>query len=197
MNPKYCGDAKDLFKRGFLNLIRTGKVVQNLMVLPFFTGEFGPDDVAAYMRIIGITKAELLSDERFFRVQGRKEYIDTASIAAKHDLFLDPDRGAVPEEADREVITYGEIALLLPQQESRILMIYDESVNMADRERATREKIDALRSAKYGLHTFAYFNASPNNPNVLFVASGAGRQRIQSLMAELENAGIPKSRLLT
>jgi hypothetical protein len=40
MNPKYCGGAKDLFKRGFLNLVRSFSLVRGPKVLPLCTGEF-------------------------------------------------------------------------------------------------------------------------------------------------------------
>ncbi len=180
MNPKYRGDAKDLFKRGFLNLVRSSSLIRGPKVLPLFTGEFQQPDVAAYRELLGITEPAIVSQERFFPRQRRREDIE-AALATNHvsdDLFLDPDRGLVAElrgdTSDREVITFEEAAALLPWQTDGVLMIYDESVNMADREKATGEKLDALQAEPLRLSAFAYFNSSPNHPNVLFVANESG-----------------------
>jgi hypothetical protein len=202
MNPKYRGDAKDLFKRGFLSLVRSFSLIRGPKVLPLFTGEFQAPDVAAYLGLLGITDSAVVSQARFFPRQGRREHIE-AACAAEHlndDLFLDPDRGLVAglrsDTSDREVITFDEAAALLPAETDRILMIYDESVNMADREKATGEKLDALQAEPLKLCAFAYFNSSPNHPNLLFVANESGCSRLLELRGELVRVGIPNAKLL-
>ncbi len=202
MNPKYRGDAKDLFKRGFLCLVRSFSVVRGPKVLPLFTGEFQDSDVAAYLNVLGITEQVLVSRGRFYPQRERSEYLD-AALSADHlrdDLFLDPDRGLVAglrgETSDREVITFEEALSLLPKGEDRMLMVYDESVNMADREKATGEKLDSLEAEPLKLSAFAYFNSSPNHPNVLFIANESGRSRLDGIRAELVRVGIPNTKLL-
>jgi hypothetical protein len=202
MNPKYRGDAKDLFKRGFLSLVRSFSIVRGPKVLPLFTGEFQPPDVAAYLELLGIAESDIVSQARFFPRQGRRQYIDVA-LTTDHvgdDLFLDPDRGLVAglrgDTSDREVVTFEEAATLLRAQTDRVLMIYDESVNMADREKATGEKLDALQAEPLRMFAFAYFNSSPNHPNVLFIANELGRSRLDAIRGELVRVGIPNTKLL-
>jgi hypothetical protein len=202
MNPKYRGDAKDLFKRGFLSLVRSFPLIRGPKVLPLFTGEFQPPDVAAYLAILGITESAVISQARFYPRQGRREHID-AALTAEHtsdDLFLDPDRGLVAglrgDTTDREVITFEETAALLPKHTDRVLMIYDESVNVADREKATGEKLDMLQAEPFQLSAFAYFNSSPNHPNVVFIANESGRSRLTGIRGELLRVGIPGTKLL-
>jgi len=202
MNPKYRGDAKDLFKRGFLSLVRSFPNIRGPKVLPLFTGEFQAPDVAAYLQLLAITDSAIVSQARFFPRQGRQEHIEAACITdhLNDDLFLDPDRGLVAslrgDTSDREVITFDEAAALVPAQTDRILMIYDESVNMADREKATGEKLDALQAEPLKLCTFAYFNSSPNHPNVVFTANESGRSRLVAIRAEMVRVGIPSTKLL-
>jgi hypothetical protein len=198
MNPKYHGDAKDLFKRGLLNLLRGSATIRDLRVLPLFTGEFQPSDIAAYARLLDISEDDLVSRDRFYPRQGRMDYLSSAGVKSKeHDLFLDPDRGVVAElrdeSSDKEVLSYDELASLVTEA-NRLLIIYDESVSIADRERATGEKLDGLRAA--GLSAFAYFNSSPNHPNILVVAGNAGSERLRRFRAELLTMGVPKAKLL-
>ena len=198
MNPKHHGDAKDLFKRGLLNLMRSLSAVRDIRVLPFFTDDYEPADVASYAKVLGIREDEIVSRERFYPRQGRDNYIAAArAVPEQHDLFLDPDRGVVAElhdgQRDRELISCGELAALLVGS-TRLLVVYDESVDRADRERVTVEKLDALRTA--GLAAFAYFNESPNHPNILAVTQHAG-ERLARFRAELTDVGgISAARLL-
>jgi hypothetical protein len=202
MNPKYLGDAKDLFKRGFLNLVRSFSVVRGPKILPLFTGEFKPPDVAAYLKLLEIAESNIVSQARFYPCQGRREHIDATLIKkhARNDLFLDPDRGLVANlrgnTTDREVITFEEIAALLPTHTDRVLMIYDESVSMAGRKKATSKKLDMLQAKPWRLSAFTYFNVSPNHPNVLFVANKSGQSRLTKIRNELLHAGIPSTKLL-
>lgn len=202
MNPKYRGDAKDLFKRGFIALVRTFDIVHGPKILPLFTGQFQEGDIAGYLNLLGLVKADLVSEERFYPKQQRRDYLDAAlsSDLLDIDLFLDPDRGIVAalrgETSDREVITFEELALLLPTDTSRVLMVYDESVNMANREKATGEKLDALHGDPWRLFAFAYFNSSPNHPNVLVVANSSGHSRLDAIRRKLLGSGLPPTRLL-
>ncbi|HKH49319.1 MAG TPA: hypothetical protein VKM72_32020 [Thermoanaerobaculia bacterium] len=203
MNPRYRGDGKDLFKRGFLGLVRTLGLVRGPRVLPMFTGEFQEVDVDAYLSLLGVAGPDLVTKERLFPKKQRKNYFAAAlsEAARSYDLFLDPDRGLISElhreTEDREVITYQEVCNLLPDDGSgRILMIYDEAVNMADRESATGEKMDALQASPYYLAAFTYFNSSPNHPNVVCVTNPAGKSRLSKLRSELNRCGIPLNRLV-
>lgn len=203
MNPKYRGDGKDFFKRGFLGLVRTLDLIRGPQVLPMFTGEFQALDVRAYTSLLGINKQDLVSERRLYPKQGRQAYFDVALAEAElgQDLFLDPCRGLISqlrgETSDREVITMEEVSRLLPAgQTQRILMIYDESLDMSDRGRATSKKLDALQTAPYHLAAFAYFNSSPNHPNIVCVANQAGRERLAAFRAALERHGVPSARLM-
>jgi hypothetical protein len=69
-------------------------------------------------------------------------------------------------------------------------------VNTADREKTTGEKLDTLQAEPLRLSAFAYFNSSPNHPNVLFVANESGRSRLDGIRAELVRVGIPTTKLL-
>src|SRR5215204_1133258 len=140
MNPKYRGDGKDLFKRGFLGLVRTLGVIRGPRVLPMFTGEFQAADVEAYLSLLELGKRDLVCERRLYPRQARRTYFDAALVEAQldEDLFLDPDRGLIIElrggTSDREVVTLEEVSRLLPAHTRRLLMIYDEAVNVADRE---------------------------------------------------------------
>jgi hypothetical protein len=198
MNPKYHGDAKDLFKRGWLNLVRGISAIHHLRVLPLFTGEYKSTDITAYARILGIEEDDLISRDRFYPRQGRKEYLSVACQRMhEHDLFVDPDRGVVAElrdeSSDKEVLSFEEVSFLVGES-SGLLLIYDESVSIAHRERATSEKLDGLGTT--GLSVFAYFNSSPNHPNILAVSGGNGRQRLRQFREELVTIGIPRAKLL-
>jgi hypothetical protein len=76
----------------------------------------------------------------------------------------------------------------------QILIRYDESPSNASRERATGEKVDAFRAG--GLCSFAYFNSSPNHPNILVVGGGAAKDRLGSFREELMSLGIPRAKIL-
>lgn len=67
---------------------------------------------------------------------------------------------------------------------------------MADRYRATSEKLDTLQSDPLALCAFAYFNASPNHPNMMFLTNKSGEHRLSQLRCFLTDSGIPPERLL-
>jgi hypothetical protein len=202
MNPKYRGDAKDLFKRGFLSLVRSFPLIRGPKVLPFFTDTVEAADVAAYLHLLQISDSALVSQSRFFPRQDRQRYINAACAAdhLKDDLFLDPDKGLAATlrgtTEDRELITFDEAEALVPSQTDRILMIYDESVDMADRKEATAKKLVVLQEHPRNLFAFAYFNLSPNHPNVMFITNKEGRSRLAILREEIVNAGIPDGKLV-
>lgn len=114
MNPKYHGDAKDLFKRGFLHLLRSWQGICNLRTLPMLTGDFQKRDIAAYLNLLDVDPQSVVTTMRLFPRQQRAQYFGLA-IAENHlgsDLFIDPDRGLVSDlrgdTSDREVLTFDE-----------------------------------------------------------------------------------------
>jgi hypothetical protein len=200
MNPKHCGDAKDFFKRGFLCMVRTFKILRGPRIFPLFSKQCEQQEVEDYISILGVDLLDLVSTARFYPHQMRSSYFD-AAVTEEHcraDLFLDPDRGlSIASRNDREVVSLQEVSGLLPCTTDRIVMVYDEAVNRSDREGATRDKIRALRANSGGLDAFVYFNSSPSHPNIVCVSNTTGSGRLQQLCTSLEQAGIPRRKLIS
>ncbi|HEX4054677.1 MAG TPA: hypothetical protein VHX86_10470 [Tepidisphaeraceae bacterium] len=197
MNPKYHGDSKDIFKRGFLDLLKNCPSLRPVKILPLFTGEYHEEDVVAYTRVLGVDMDDLISLDRFYPRQDRKKYLGRASLVAETcDVFMDPDRGIVQElrdqASDREVVSVGEIRTMLADAHG-LFLAFDESLSNADRETGIGEKIDALTAM--GMTAFAYFNSSPNQPSILIMGGEAGKHRVHALRPELLALGIPSQKI--
>lgn len=203
MNPEHRGDAKDLAKRGFLDLVRRSGLAQALRIVPMFTGDFTKKDVHFYLSLLGFNREDLVCKGRFggskedrlayFKVANRKAHLAS-------DIFLDPDRGLVRGSQrtilDVEVVTFIEVERLLPEGSQRVVLIYDESVSRSGRRQGMDEKLEQLAASAARLAAFAYFNPKPSHPNIVCVANQAGEERLVALRRRLEQEGIPPERLL-
>jgi hypothetical protein len=139
MNLKHLGDALDHWKGSVIELIGDKK----LRVVPMLTdqGQWKQEHFETYARLLHLKPEDVLKRDHLFSSQKRDDYF---SDLGEHDLFLDPDKGIAPDKkAKKEHIKPSEIADLLKESRSRMLLIYQHSSRKKD---GFREKLNLLRS---------------------------------------------------
>jgi len=111
-----------------------------------------------------------------FSVKTRHDYF---SDLGEDDLFLDPDTGIAPDEkAETQHISFSEIAGLIPEANTRMLLIYQHASRNKD---GLREKLGRLSESLGGCEMFAYDSGS-----VGMVVVSRNRDRVRQTLARLK-----------
>jgi len=138
MNLKHLGDAFDHWKGSVIELIG-GKT---LRVLPMFTDQkkWKPRQLSTYARLLHRKPGDILKQKVTFSRKSRAGYFGNLG---NEDLFLDPDTGILPDQnATKRHVKPSEIATLLEESGSRMLLIYQHSSHEKD---GFSEKLKLLR----------------------------------------------------
>jgi hypothetical protein len=141
MNRAHLGDALDHWKGSVIEVISDKK----LQVVPMLTDrdQWTQEDFETYARLLHRKPEDVLKNGEgdLFSSRTRHRYFrDLVNMTGEHDLFLDPDTGIAPDEkAQKQHVRPSEIAGLISQSRSRILLIYQH---------ASREKDGLVKKLK-------------------------------------------------
>ncbi len=178
MNLNHLGDALDRWKGSVTGLIGS----EDLQVVPMLTDahRWTQDCFEAYARLLRVKVDDILKKGRgdVFSKKTRKSYF---CDLGNHDLFLDPDTGIAPDEkAKKEHISFSEIAALLAESRTRMLLIYQNASREKD---WPLKKLQLFRSVRGFTEcgTFAYDSGA-----VSMVAISQNRERIHKALACLK-----------
>lgn len=126
---------------------------------------------SAYARLLYRKPKDILKKDAPFSNSARDTYFRRLG---EEDLFLDPDTGiGHNNKRKKEHVTPSEIANLLEERRSRMLLIYQHASRMKD---GTREKLKSLLSkASLGrCHLFAY---DAGAVSMVFISRSQKRKR--------------------
>jgi hypothetical protein len=174
MKLAHLGDALDHWKGSVIGLIG-GK---NVRVVPMFTDDnpWSEKQIEAYARILRLNPEVVLNKATPFSGKTRHDYF---SDLGEDDLFLDPDTGIAPDDkAKTQHISFSEIAGLLPEANSRMLLIYQHA---SRNKNGLRDKLDLLSEFLGGCEMFAYDSGS-----VGMVVISRDRDRVRQTLAGLK-----------
>ncbi len=179
MKLAHLGDAMDHWKGSLIELIGD----KRLRVVPMFTDRdrWTQQHFETYARLLHRKPEDVLKKGKgnLFSSRTRHDYF---CDLGKHDLFLDPDTGiASDKKAKKEHVSPSEIAGLLSESRSRVLLIYQHASRKKD---GLREKLKLLRSAEglRGCNIFAYDSGA-----VSMVVISQNRQRSDEALARLKS----------
>jgi hypothetical protein len=179
MKLAHLGDALDHWKGSLIEVIGD----KSLRVVPMLTDRerWTEEHFEAYARLLHRKPEDVLrrAKDDLFSTRTRRNYFRDLG---ENDLFLDPDTGIAPDEkAQKEHISPSEIAGLLSESRSRILLIYQHASRKRD---GVREKLELLRSTEGlgGCHIFAYDSGA-----VSMVVISQNRERTHKASACLKS----------
>jgi len=179
MNRAHLGDAFDHWKGSVIEAISDKK----LQVVPMLTDrdQWTQEDFETYARLLHREPEDVLKNGTcdLFSSKSRDRYF---CDLGEHDLFLDPDTGIAPDEkAQRQHVRPSEIARLISQSRSRILLIYQHASRKKD---GLVEKLKLLRTAEglTGCDIFAYDSGA-----VSMVVMSQNRERTDKTLACLKS----------
>ena len=139
MNLSHLGDALDHWQGSVIEMIRGEK----LQVVPMLTdpARWTEEDIKTYARLLRVKPDDVLKKAKddLFSDGTRGSYF---CDFGEHDLFLDPDTGIAPQKAGKEHISCSEIAALISESKSRMLLIYQHASHEKD---GPKKKLDLLR----------------------------------------------------
>ena len=190
MNLTHLGDALDHWKGSVIELIGGKRV----LVVPMFTDldHWTHEDIETYARLLHLNPYNILKkgEGDLFSANTRGSYFCNLG---KGDMFLDPDTGIAPDKtAEEKHVCPSEIACLLAESKSRILLIYQHASRDKD---GVREKLKLLRSTDSleGCHVFAYDSGAAS-----MVVISRNRERIDKARACLKSwlCGVASSRIV-
>ena len=173
MNIKHLGDALDHWKGCIIRSVE--KHLHDLRVVPMFTDAdvnktWSPKRLRIYAELLHVDASDILHRRRRFESAERESYF--ADSGGEYDLFIDPDTGIAPKSHfDGQHIRPGDIALLLPDDTKRVLLIYQHS---------SREKdwVDAClrRVVRHEPHRTCWaFAYRGGDASMVFIARSRGR----------------------
>jgi len=172
------GDALDHWKGSLIELIGD----KRLRVVPMLTDRdrCTQQHFETYARLLHRKPEDVLKKEKgaLFSKRTRHGYFCDLE---EHDLFLDPDTGiASDKKAQKEHVSFSEIARLLSESRSRMLLIYQHASREKD---GLREKLNLLRSTEglRGCDIFAYDSGA-----VSMVVISQNRGRSDKALARLK-----------
>lgn len=176
MKLAHLGDALDHWKGSLIELIGEKRV----RVVPMLTDRDGwtEQQIETYARLLHLKPKDVLKKDIHFSSRTRRVYF---CDLGEHDLFLDPDTGiASDEKAKKEHVRLSEIAGLLPESGSRMLLIYQHASRKKD---GLREKLNLLQSTEglRGCDMFAYDSGA-----VSMVVISQNRERSVRALARLK-----------
>ncbi len=179
MNRAHLGDALDHWKGSVIEVISDKK----LQVVPMLTDrdQWTQEDFETYARLLHRKPEDVLKNGKgdLFSSRTRRRYF---CDLGEHDLFLDPDTGIAPDEkAQEQHVRPSEIAGLISQSRSRILLIYQHASRKKD---GLVEKLKLLRRAEglRGCDIFAYDSGA-----VSMVVISQNRERTDKALACLKS----------
>jgi hypothetical protein len=143
-----------------------------------FTGnnQWSEEQIEAYARLLRLNPGDVLNKATPFSGKTRHDYF---SELGEDDLFLDPDTGIAPDEkAETQHISFSEIAGLLPEATSRMLLIYQHA---SRNKNGLREKLTRLSKCLGGSELFAYDSGS-----VGMVVISRDRDRVRQTLVRLK-----------
>ena len=178
MKLAHLGDALDHWKGALIELLGDNR----LRVVPMLTDRdrWTQQHFETYARLLHRKPVDILKKgkEDLFSSRTRHDYF---CDLGEDDLFLDPDTGiASDEKAKKEHVSPSEIAGLLSEPRSRMLLIYQHASRRKD---GLREKLELLRSTQClrGCHIFAYDSGA-----VSMVVISQNRERSDEALARLK-----------
>jgi hypothetical protein len=168
MKLTHLGDALDHWKGSLIRLLKRGKVLRNLRILPMITDTnakriWSDPCFELYARLLSVNESEILKPKiELLDHERRSEYF---SIGSNYDLFIDPDIGIEntkprkEEKFQREkYILLSEVAGLLRQDSSRLILIFQYSSNGKDwLKKKTNDLKNYLSKCDESRSVFAYF----------------------------------------
>jgi len=161
MNLKHLGDAFDHWKCSVLKLIHS----RNLRVVPMFTDDkqWTRKQLHMYAKLLGVNREDVLQTETRFSNRSRGTYFD---IPGPNDVFLDPDIGiGTSKKPKKEHVTSQDVAVLLSNSRSRMLMIYQSK--WLGRDMAyTLERVLSIE----GLRQFHHFGYGAGQVGMVFIS---------------------------
>ncbi len=143
MNLAHLGDALDHWKGSLIKVIGG----RNLRIVPMITDRerWVQEHFETYARLLHRKSEDVLKKGKddVFSSRTRSGYF---CDLGEDDLFLDPDTGIAPDEkAHKKHIRPSEIADLLAESESRMLLIYQHASREQD---GPKKKVELLRSTQ-------------------------------------------------
>jgi hypothetical protein len=93
MNRLHLCDVFDFWKGAVFGLLREAGAIDRLQVLPMFTdAAWLAQELAAYARVLGVEKRDILSDESLAH-RRKSLYFEAVKSKVQGDVFIDPDAG--------------------------------------------------------------------------------------------------------
>jgi hypothetical protein len=175
MNLTHLGDAFDFWKGGVIGALAGLGHLQDVHVLPMITDwpireRWQDGHFALYAALLGVARERVLRQDVEFTTETRADYFRIDPHLG--DVFVDPDTGIEPTtRGGTEHMRRQEIAMLLPAEASRIVLVYQHAYRKDDYAAATLKQIaadDCLR----GCHAFAY---KGGNVSMIFVSRDGAR----------------------
>lgn len=175
MNLTHLGDALDFWKGSVIGALAGWGHLHDVHVLPMITDspireEWRDRHFALYAALLRVGQERILRQDVDFTAATRAEYFHTGLDVG--DIFVDPDTGIEPTtRGGTKHIRRQEIAMLLPEEARRIVLVYQHAYRKDDYAAATLKQIvadDCLR----GCRAFAYKGGSVS---MIFIARDATR----------------------
>ena len=173
MNSKHLGDALDHWKGSIIQRLESRGLLQDIAVIPMLTdGSWNSKKVSAYSNLLNIGANKILQTGRIFggNKYDRDKYFKDISHAG--DLFLDPDTGVSISKNDSEHITISEISKLLPIQNSRVILIYQQR---GQREQFPPQIRRIVQKVRYEIEKLSSATYECGNVAMLFFSRDKGR----------------------
>jgi hypothetical protein len=191
MNHDHLGDALDHWKSSLISLLQNGTEIAKLHVLPMIPNRllqhWTQSHSSIYAQLLGVnTKAILRSDVGIYPKKDRTAYF---AINSEYDLFIDPDNGIGNDEGGSDKhITPSEVVNLIPENSTRLLLIYQTGGQRGNGETTSERKAlvhlrKILRDIRYLIGkqcVFAYF---AGQTSMVFVSRDS--QRLARIYAPL------------
>jgi len=185
VNRKHLGDALDHWKGSVIASLDA--LLHDVHVIPMFTDKdprtsWPEAHLRLYAKLLRVPHDHILHSHTPFRASTRAEYIPAVRLPADSDVFLDPDNGIAPEGGgDAKHVTPSELAILLPADSRRIVLVYQHSFRTNDYvEVSLRRVVDPLQLR--GTSAFAY-----NAGTVAMIFASCCRQRLVEVHRALAN----------
>ncbi len=191
MNIKHLGDALDHWKGCIIRLVEAH--LHDLQVVPMFTDPdvvktWSPKRLLLYAELLHVNASDILHRRRRFVSADRESYF--AELGGdKCDLFLDPDTGIAPRSGfDEQHIRPGDIAALLPDHATRVLLIYQHSSRETNWVDACLRRV-VRHEPKRTCWAFAY---GAGDASMVFVARTPGRLKSMRRVLSRFNSASPR-----
>ena len=186
MHLDYFGDTYDLAKRFLMQCLAPG---EPWGIIPMFTDEWNPEQVAAFERLLGgkVLIPDCIKGTR------RRQDVSTAGTWVGH-VFIDPDTGIRSPDStssSTKLIRLTEIVREAREHSRNLILAFDQSyanAKLPAKTKAMKQKLAFLNADD--VNGFGYLGQAS------FLILSCDPSAIQRARQNLLDAGVPDSRLI-